>query len=156
MAGQDRIPRDLQPAATPREAARDADIICTATTSTSPVFADSDLKHGVHISAIGSYKPEMVEVPPATIRRAKVIVDSRTAALAETGDLIQPIQSGLITKAHVFAELGEIVLGKRPGRESNDEITYFKSVGLAVQDAVAAQLAMKNAKAKGLGQEIEF
>lgn len=156
MAGRGRIPRDLRAAATPQEATRDADIICTATTSKSPVFDDDDLKSGAHISAIGSYTPEMVEVPPQTIRHAKVIVDSRSAVLAEAGDLIQPIQSGLITEGHVFAELGEILLGKKPGREAKDEITYFKSVGIAVQDAMAAQLALKNAKAMGLGKEVEF
>jgi ornithine cyclodeaminase len=156
MAGRGRIPRDLRPAATAREAVHEADIICTATTSKSPVFADADLKPGVHISAIGAYTPEMVEAPPETVKRAKVVVDSRSAALAEAGDLIQPIQSGLITESHIFAELGEILAGKKPGRESNKEITFFKSVGVAVQDAMAAQLALKNAKEKGLGQEVEF
>ena len=156
MAGHGRIPRDLRPAATAQEAIRDADIICTATTSKSPVFADAYLKPGVHISAIGSYTPEMVEVPPETICRANVFVDSRSAVLAEAGDLLQPMQSGLITESHVLAELGEILLGKKPARKSDDEITYFKSVGIAVQDAMAAQIAMKNAEAKGLGQEVEF
>jgi ornithine cyclodeaminase len=156
MAGQGRIPRDLKPAASPQEAVTDADIICTATTSTTPVFDDHDLKPGVHISAIGSYTPEMQEVPAETIQRAKIIVDSRSAVLAESGDLLKPIESGLISPEHIFAELGELVLGRKPGRESVEEITYFKSVGIAVQDAMAAQLAVKNAKAKGLGQEIEF
>ena len=156
LAGRGRIPRDLKPAASAEEAVRLADIICTATTSTGPVFSDKALKPGVHISAIGSYTPEMVEVPPETIQRAKVVVDSRPAALAESGDLIQPIQKGLFTEAHVAAELGEIVLGRKAGRESNEEITYFKSVGVAVQDALAAQLALKNALAMRLGQEIPF
>jgi ornithine cyclodeaminase/alanine dehydrogenase-like protein (mu-crystallin family) len=156
LAGQGAIPSTLEPAPTAQAAVHDADIICTATTSTSPVFADADLKPGVHISAIGSYTPEMVEVPAETIVRAKVFVDSRTAVLAEAGDLIQPIQKGLITEAHVRAELGEIILGKKAGRESETDITYFKSVGVAVQDAIAAQLALKNAKAMGLGQEIIF
>ncbi|MBI5839540.1 MAG: ornithine cyclodeaminase family protein [Chloroflexi bacterium] len=156
LAGQGRIPRDLRPAATPQTAVSNADIICTATTSTSPVFNDKDLKPGAHISAVGSYTPEMVEVPPETIQRAKVVVDSRSAVLAESGDLIQPMKNGLITESHVFAELGEIVLGRKPGRESNEEITYFKSVGVAVQDAMAAQLALKNAKAKNLGRDVDF
>lgn len=156
MAGKGSIPLDLTPAPTPQAAVNDADIICVATTSTTPVFANTDLKHGAHISAIGSYTPEMVEVPPETIQRAKVFVDSRLAVLAEAGDLIQPIQSGLITEAHVLAELGEIILSKKAGRETDEEITYFKSVGVAVQDAIAAQLALKNAKAQGLGQEIAF
>ena len=156
LAGQGSIPRDLMTAATAQEAVADADIICTATTSTTPVFSDDDLKPGVHISAIGSYTPEMQEVSAETIRRAKVVVDSRSAVLAESGDLIQPMRRGLITAAHVFAELGEIILGKKPGRQSSAEVTYFKSVGVAVQDAIAAQLALKNAIQKKLGQEIPF
>ncbi|NOH03969.1 MAG: hypothetical protein HND47_19380 [Chloroflexi bacterium] len=156
MAGKGSLPADLRAASSPREAVQAADIICTATTSTTPVFDDADLKPGVHISAIGAYTPEMAETPAETVRRAMVFVDSRSAVLAEAGDLIQPIQKGLITEAHVLAELGEIVLGRKPGRESGEEITFFKSVGVAVQDAMAAQLALKNAKAMGLGREIEF
>ncbi len=154
MAGRGPIPRDLRPAESPAQAVREADIICTATTSSTPVFDDKDLKPGVHISAIGSYTPEMVEVPAETIVRARVFVDSRSAVLAEAGDLLQPIQKGLITEAHVAAELGEIVLGRKPGRTSKDEITYFKSVGVAVQDAVAAQLTLKNAAIMNIGQEV--
>lgn len=156
MAGQGAIPSALEPAPSAQAAVKDADIICTATTSTTPVFADADLKPGVHISAIGSYTPEMAEVPAETIARASVFVDSRSAVLAEAGDLIQPIQKGLISESHVRAELGEIILGRKAGRQSDEEVTYFKSVGVAVQDAIAAQLALKNAKAMGLGQEIEF
>lgn len=156
MAGKGAIPSDLQVASSSKEAVQDADIICTATTSTTPVFDDADLKPGAHISAIGAYTPEMVEVPVETILRAKVFVDSRSAVLAEAGDLIQPIQKGLITEAHVQAELGEIVLGRKTGRQSDSEITFFKSVGVAVQDAMAAQLALKNARQQGLGQEIPF
>jgi ornithine cyclodeaminase/alanine dehydrogenase-like protein (mu-crystallin family) len=146
----------LEPASSPRAAVQGSDIVCTATTSTTPVFDDADLKPGAHISAIGAYTPEMAEIPAETVRRAKVFVDSRLAVLAEAGDLIQPMKSGLITETHVRAELGEIILGRKPGRESETEITYFKSVGVAVQDAMAAQLALKNAKAMGLGREIEF
>jgi len=156
LAGHGLVPNDLKAVSTPQEAVATADIICTATTATAPVFADRDLKRGAHISAIGSYTPEMQEVPAETIQRAKVVVDSRSAVLAETGDLIKPIQSGLISAEHIFAELGEIVLGRRPGRTSPEEITYFKSVGVAVQDAIASQLAVKNARVKGLGQEIAF
>ena len=121
-----------------------------------PVFEDSDLKPGAHISAVGSYTPEMQETPPQTVKRARVIVDSRLAALVESGDLIQPIRSGLFGKDHVYAELGEIVLGLKPGRQSPEEITFFKSVGIAVQDALAAQLAVQNARQFGLGQEVPF
>jgi ornithine cyclodeaminase/alanine dehydrogenase-like protein (mu-crystallin family) len=156
MRGKSPIPHDIRVASSPREAIETADIICTATTSTKPVFDDADLKPGVHISAIGSYTPEMVEVPAETVQRAKVFVDSRSAVLAEAGDLIQPMQKGLITEAHVHAELGEIILGKKAGRESETEITYFKSVGIAAQDAMAAQVALKNARKMNIGREVEF
>jgi alanine dehydrogenase len=156
MAGHVSIPVSLLAATTPKQAIVEADIICAATTSNTPVFEDNDLKPGVHISAIGSYTPDMQEIPAETVARAYVVVDSRSAALAETGDLIQPIQSGLFGEDHIQAELGEIVLGRKAGRSSPEGITYFKSVGVAVQDAVAAQLAVQNAKSLGLGTEIKF
>ncbi len=156
MAGKGPIPREVRAVTTAKEAAHAADIICTATTSLTPVFEDADLKPGVHISAIGSYTPEMQEVPAETVWRARVVVDSRSAVLAESGDLIKPIGSGLITEAHVQAELGEIISGKKPGRQSDEETTYFKSVGVAVQDAMAAELALFNAKRLKLGQEVSF
>ena len=156
MAGQGPIPQDLKPASISQEAVAEADIICTATTSVSPVFEDKDLKPGAHISSIGSYTPEMVEVPAQTIRRAKVIVDSRSACLEEAGDLIQPMRAGLFDESHIHAELGEIVLGRKPGRQSDDEITYFKSVGIAVQDAMAAQVALSNARSMNIGREVDF
>jgi ornithine cyclodeaminase/alanine dehydrogenase-like protein (mu-crystallin family) len=120
------------------------------------VFSDKDLKAGVHISAIGSYTPEMQEVPSETVIRARVFVDSQSAVLAEAGDLIQPMQNGRITQAHVHAELGEVLLGRKSGRLDQEEITYFKSVGVAVQDAMAAQLALHNAKRDKFGKEIPF
>jgi ornithine cyclodeaminase len=156
MAGQGPIPLGLKPASVSKEAVAEADIICTATTSVTPVFEDKDLKPGAHISSIGSYTPEMVEVPAETVRRAKVIVDSRSACLEEAGDLIQPMRAGLFDESHIHAELGEIVLGRKPGRQSDDEITYFKSVGIAVQDAMAAQLALSNARRMNIGREVDF
>lgn len=133
-----------------------ADIICTATTSRTPVFSDADVRSGTHISAVGSYTPEMQELPAETMKRARVVVDSRSAALAETGDLIQPIRAGLFSKDHIAAELGELVSGRAVGRQSIDEITVFKSVGIAVQDAVAASIALANAGKLGIGQEVGF
>ena len=154
MAGQGPIPNDLQPASDSQEVASQADIICCATTSQSPVFNDQHLKPGVHINGVGSYTPEMQEVPPETVQRAALIVDSRPAALSEAGDIIQPIRAGRITEDHIQAELGEIVLGDKPGRINANQITFFKSVGNAVQDAAAAQLALENASKMGLGQNV--
>ncbi len=143
-------------AASAAETLNGADIVCTTTTSATPVFADSDIQPGMHINAVGSYKPEAAEVPPETVLRSKVVVDSRDAAWVEAGDLIQPLRAGLIGKDHLHAELGEIVLGLRPGRTNTQEITFFKSVGIAVQDAFAARVAVTNARRLGLGQEIEW
>jgi ornithine cyclodeaminase len=156
MAGQGPIPPDVRPAADPQQAVADADIICTATTSATPVFSDTDLKPGVHINAVGSYQPGVQEIPAETVARALLVVDSREAALAETGDLIQPIRQGLIGPEHVYAELGELVLGRKTGRDSTDQITLFKAVGVAVQDAVAARLALQEAGNLGLGQQVEW
>ncbi len=156
MAGNGPVPKDLRVASSSEQAVAEADIICTATTSTTPVFADADLKPGAHISAIGSYTPEMQEVPAETVARALVVVDSRSATLAETGDLLRPMRDGLFDEGHIYAELGEIVLGRKPGRKSPDQITYFKSVGVAVQDAMAAQLALQNARGQRLGVEVSF
>ncbi len=156
MAGKGNIPQDLRVANNPGQALFDADIVCTATTSSQPVFEDADLQDGTHISAIGSYTPEMQEVPAETVARALVVVDSRSATLAETGDLIQPMQSGLFGEGHIHAELGELLLGRKPGRGSPAEITYFKSVGVAVQDAMAAQLALQNAQKYQLGTNVKF
>lgn len=150
------IPADLRQAETPAQALATADIICTATTSTNPVFSDQDIKPGVHINGVGSYTPEMAEVPAQTIQRAYVVIDSRFAALQEAGDLIQPIQAGLVSSEHCQVELGDIIMGRQPGRTHAGQITFFKSVGVAVQDALAAQLALANAVRLGLGQTVSF
>jgi ornithine cyclodeaminase len=146
MAGKGPIPADLRAAETPQQAVQEADIICTATTSLTPVFKDSDLKPGVHINGVGAYTPEMQEIPAETVMRSVIVVDSRTASLVEAGDLVRPIQQNLITPAQIHAELGEIVLRLKPGRTSPEQITFFKSVGIAVQDAAAARLALENTK----------
>ena len=156
MAGKGPIPTDLRAAQSPQQAVAEADVICTATTSFTPVFADADLKSGVHINGIGSYTPDMQEVPVETVARALVVVTSREAVLAEAGDLIHPIQHGIIQKEHIHAELGEIVLDRKHGRTHSEQITFFKAMGVAVQDAVAARLAMQNAQTLGLGQRVEW
>lgn len=156
MTGQGSIPTDLRVAKNPKEAIEQADIICTATGSTQPVFEDREVKPGTHISAIGAYTPEMQEVPVETVARSRIVVDSRSTVMDEAGDIVKAMQAGLIDKSNIHAELGEIVLGLQSGRQSDEEITFFKSVGNAIQDAVAAGLALKNARAMKLGIEIDF
>jgi len=138
------------------DAIADADVICTATTSTTPVFDGSDLKRGAHINAIGSFTPTVQELESAVVERSLLIVDSREAALAETGDLIIPIQEGRISEDHIQAELGDIVNRDHPGRTDADQITLYKSVGIAVQDAAAAGLALRRAEQFGLGRLVEL
>ncbi|MBE0713609.1 MAG: hypothetical protein IH583_14650 [Candidatus Aminicenantes bacterium] len=134
-----RLSLDVEPASSP-EALREADIICTATTSTVPIFSDRDLKPGVHINAVGSYKPHVREIPGETIRRAKVYVDQKQACLEEAGDLIIPLREKLIDEGHILAEIGEVLAGLKPGRGSDDEVTVFKSVGNAALDLAMASL----------------
>ena len=149
-----RFPRKISVAASSREAVAGADVICTTTTARSPVFDDADLKPGVHINAVGSFKPEVQEIPAETVVRSRLVVDSREACWAETGDLIVPRDLGLISEDDVFAELGEIVAGGKTGRADENEITLFKSVGNAVQDVAVAAIVLEEASRMGLGAEI--
>jgi alanine dehydrogenase len=143
-------------ASSPSEAVRQADVICTATTSTTPVFKDADLKPGVHINAVGAYTPEMQEIPEETVRRARIIIDHHLASMAEAGDLLIPLKRGLISKDDIYAELGEIAAGLKPSRQSLEEITFFKSVGVAVQDVAAANAVLQAATKMNLGTEINL
>jgi alanine dehydrogenase len=150
------IPVDIAAADSAAQAVHNADIICTATTSTTPVFADADLKAGVHINGIGSYTPEMQEVPAETVARARVVVDARSASLAEAGDLIRPLLEGVISEANIHGEIGEVAAGKIPGRQSAEEVTFFKSVGVAVQDVAVAERILRQAAERGLGVEVDL
>ena len=143
-------------AAKEEQALPDCDVLCTATPATRPVFSDRLLKSGVHVNAVGSYQPEMCEIPPETVVRARVIVDSRAACMAEAGDLIQPIEAGLIGESHILGEIGEIAAGTSEGRTSEDQITLFKSVGNAVQDLSTASRALVRAEQLGLGVEVSL
>jgi ornithine cyclodeaminase len=156
LAGKGPIPTAISVAEDADTAVSEADIICTATTSSTPVFDGRLIQAGTHINGVGSFTPQMQEVDLVTVQRSLVVVDSRTAVWAEAGDLIIPLENGDINEDHIHAELGEIVSGLLPGRESLDQITFFKSVGVAVQDAAAASIALKNALEKDLGMTISL
>lgn len=143
-------------AETPSVAVREADIICTATTSATPVFEDADLKPGTHINGIGSYTPDAQEIPAETVLRAKIIVDSLHASLEEAGDLIIPLQQGCLSKEGIHGELGRVAGGEIPGRTSAGEITLFKSVGVAAQDVAVADLVCRAARERDLGTDVEI
>jgi len=146
----------VQAAADSTRAVAGADVICTATTADRPVFDDADLSDGVHISAVGSHRPNVREIPPETVARARVVVDQAAAALEEAGDLIMPMRAGLIRRDHVTTELGSVVAGMAPGRQDDGQITLFKSVGVAVQDLAATGKVLENAEQMGLGTELEL
>lgn len=138
------------------EAVRGADIIVAASTSSTPVFDGNNVDPGTHINGIGAYTPEMQEIDAALVQRAKIVVGSREAALKEAGDLVIPIQQGLISASNIYAELGEIVNGDKVGRTSDNEITFYKSVGNAAQDVATAELVVRAAEMQGLGRVIEI
>jgi ornithine cyclodeaminase/alanine dehydrogenase len=138
------------------DAVKNADIILTATTSPTPIFKGEWLTPGVHISGIGSHSPNARELDTHTIKHAKVVCDQVSACLVEAGDIMIPIEEGAITQEHLYGELGEIVSGKKQGRESDSEITVFKSVGLAIQDAATAKLVYDKAREQNIGIEVEI
>jgi len=138
----------------PRQAIRGSDIVICASTARTPVFKGEWLEPGMHINATGSHTPDTRELDTATIKRSKVVVDSREAALKEAGDLLIPIGEKSISSQHIWAELGEIILGKKEGRTSSQEITLFKSVGLALQDVSTAAVAYRKAIEQRKGIEV--
>ena len=137
-------PRPRPAGASASAALRDAGIVCAATDSSSPVFVAADLAAGAHINGVGSFTPQMQEVDAETVGRARVFVDSRTSAQNEAGDLLVAEELGA-TRRDDWVELGEVVLGRADGRRSGDETTFFKSVGVAVQDVAAFSTALNSA-----------
>jgi ornithine cyclodeaminase/alanine dehydrogenase-like protein (mu-crystallin family) len=117
---------------------KQADIICTATNSEIPLFSRDDISKGVHINAIGSYKPNMQEIDPLIIKSSVLYADSRESVLKESGDLIKPVRDRIFSKDIIKAEIGDLINNKVAGRQTDDEITIFKSVGLGVQDLFVA------------------
>lgn len=132
----------------------EADIICTATSANDPLFDGNKVKPGTHINGIGSHTPGQRELDTAIVKRSKFVGDSREACFGEAGDLLIPLQEGAIDEKHFYAELGEIINGTKKGRQSETEITLFKSNGLAVQDVATAKLVYEAAKKAGIGTEV--
>lgn len=132
----------VRAAASAADAVRGADVIVVATTSITPVLLGEWVSPGAHINAVGAVRPTWRELDDETVRRARIYVESREAALAESGDVI--------ASGRVVAEIGEVVAGTQPGRRSADEITLFKSVGVAVEDVAAASLVYRKALQAGV------
>jgi ornithine cyclodeaminase/alanine dehydrogenase-like protein (mu-crystallin family) len=132
-----------------------ADVVSTATTSTSPVLNISNVRAGTHVNAIGSNVPARKEIDPALLRASKVVVDLRDQALQESGDL-EPVRSGELPATTIYGELAEIVAGTKPARTDDAEITIFKSVGIALQDIAVAKLLYDRALEAGVGTRVEL
>lgn len=128
--------------------ARESDVICTCTTSPSPLLDDNWLRPGTHLNLVGAFQPETREVDDITVKRARVVVDTYDGALQEAGDLLIPLKNGTIDRSHIIADLHEIVSGKKAARTSIESITLFKSVGCAVEDLVTAQLIYQQSSVK--------
>ena len=135
---------------------KEADVICTATNSTSPLFNREVLKPGVHINAIGSFQPHMQELDPFLLREARIYVDHTEPCLKESGDFIKPVKEGITGDFPIIGEIGEYCLHKIRGRESDEEITVFKSVGVAIQDYAVAADIYHSSWQSGFGTEIDL
>ena len=137
-------------------AVREADVVCTATSTTDPIIRREWVKPGCHLNAVGSSRSTHVELFAETVAAASLFVDRREAALKESGDVLNAIKAGLISATHIRAELGEVLTDRHPGRRSKDEFTLYKSLGLGTQDLAAIEAALECARAKGCGTEVAW
>jgi ornithine cyclodeaminase/alanine dehydrogenase-like protein (mu-crystallin family) len=138
------------------EAVREADVVVTATSSPEPVLARGWVKSGAHINAVGACLPNIRELDSETVADAAFFTDRRESAENEAGDYVLALKEGAIEPGHIRAELGEVVAGMAPGRSSDDEITIFESLGLAIEDLAAADHVVRRARAEGVGVDVPF
>ncbi len=151
-AARHRVP--VRAAASAEEAVRGADVVCTVTASCEPVLRGAWLSPGAHVNAVGACTSATRELDTEAVERCRVFVDRRESALAEAGDLLVPMREGRLTEAHIAGDLGDILLGRIPGRRGGDEITLFKSLGLAVEDLAAAAAVL--ARARGAAPQVDL
>jgi alanine dehydrogenase len=144
----------VNPADTPEKAVEEADIIVTASAARQPVLKGEWLKPGVHINAVGSGIPDLRELDDRVLQLSKIVADDIDAAVKETGDFITPTREGKFKREQIYAGLGEVVTGRKEGRTSREEITLFKSVGLALEDAATAKLVYELALSRKVGKEV--
>jgi ornithine cyclodeaminase/alanine dehydrogenase-like protein (mu-crystallin family) len=146
----------VEEAATAEEAVRDADVVVTATSAAEPVLARAWLKPGAHVNAIGSSIPTTRELDTATMVEGSLFVDRRESTINEAGDYLFPFREGAITPEAIRGELGEVLIGAAAGRRSEDELTVFKSLGLAVEDLAAAEHVLARAEAENAGSVVSL
>lgn len=133
-----------------------AEVVCTTTSAREPVVEHRWLASGAHVNAVGSSIPKARELETETVAASSLFVDRRESTLNESGDYLMAHAEGAIGPDHIKAELGEVLVGTHPGREHEDELTLFKSLGIAVEDLAAAELVVRRAREQGVGSEVEF
>jgi alanine dehydrogenase len=154
--GHDRFGLDATVSATGSDAVRDATIVCTATSSNEPVLFGEWLSPGTHINAVGTSQPTARELDSAAVVRSRLYVDRRESALKEPGDILVPLRDGLIGPDHIVGEIGDVITDRASGRGSGEEITLFKSLGLAIEDLAAASYVFGEAVRSGAGTYVEL
>jgi ornithine cyclodeaminase len=147
---------DASAAASIEDALRDADVVVTATTAREPIVERGWLARGAHVNAVGSSIPTTRELDGATMAAARIVVDARESATNESGDLLLAMREGALAEDVELPELGEVLSGRATGRRGDDDLTVFVSLGLAIEDLAAAELALRNAEAAGRGTEVEL
>ena len=148
------VPVPIVATASAEAAVRDADLIVLATSSTTPVVENAWVASGAHVMCVGACRPDQREMSPELVTRGRLYVDSKKAALIESGDVVMNIAAGHFDASHVRGEIGELVLGRVTGRTADSEVTLFKSLGMAVEDVVAADLVFRRASETGAGTEL--
>ncbi len=149
-------PAEIRVAPTAALAVRGADVVCTTTSSRNPVLEGAWLSPGAHVNAVGACVPFARELDTTAVTRARLYVDRRESALREPGDILEPLKEGAITAGDIVAELGDVLTGRAAGRKSPDEITLFKSLGLAIEDLAAAAYVHRIALAEQIGTDVEL
>jgi len=146
----------IEVAETAEAAVKGADLICTTTSSKEPVLEGKWLASGAHVNAVGSCFPTARELDTNAVRRARLYTDCRESCLKEAGDFIIPRNEGSIDDGHLIGEVGEVFLGRIPGRRSQDDITLYESLGVAVEDLAAAHAIHRRARESGAGTWLEW
>jgi ornithine cyclodeaminase len=156
VAAEAEVPFPVEVAESAEAAVRGAGVVVTATSSAEPVLRREWLAEGAHVNAVGSSIPTTRELDTATIAAASLFVDRRESTENESGDYLMPLREGAIGREHIKAELGDVLVGAAPGRTSAQELTVFKSLGIAIEDLAAAEHVVARARESGTGTEVEF
>jgi ornithine cyclodeaminase len=153
---KDLLPFPVEPVTSAEDALKDADLIVTATSSRQPVVQRRWISDGAHINAIGTYSPQSREIDSQTMTASRIFVDRRESAVNEAGDYLLAVEEGAIDRDSIVAEVGEVLMGQKNGRTSDQEITLFKSLGLAIEDMACAEYLYRQAKTANAGTWLKF